>query len=332
MDLPSHGGEGSAESAVVQTDSDKEAAAALLRAGIVAEAEGLQLHLSSSSSSGYKGVTKRVSGRFEAQRKVGGRVVSLGTFDSAVEAAVAYARAVAAAAAATAVTAATAATSTAAAAATVVAAAAAADVLEPPHGLRLDASAAGRAEETAVVLSGMDLPSHGGEGSADSAAVQTDSDKEAAAALLRAGIVAEAEGLQLHLSSSSSTGYKGVREPRTGRFEAQRKVGGRAVSLGTFDSAVEAAVAYARAVAADAPVQTDSDNEAAAALLRVGVVAEAEGLRLHLSSNSTGYRGVYKVNGRFQAVQMGGKKVSLGCFGTAVEAAVAYARAVGERE
>ncbi|EOD32445.1 hypothetical protein EMIHUDRAFT_122983 [Emiliania huxleyi CCMP1516] len=328
MGLPSHGGEGSADSAAVQTDSDKEAAAALLRAGIVAEAEGLQLHLSSSSSSGYKGVTKRVSGRFEAQRKVGGRAVSLGTFDSAVEAAVAYARAVAADAPAAA---AAAAASTAAPTAAPPAAPAA-DVLEPPHGLGLDASAAGRAEETAVVLSGMGLPSHGGEGSADSAAVQTDSDKEAAAALLRAGIVAEAEGLQLHLSSSSSTGYKGVREPRTGRFEAQRKVGGRAVSLGTFDSAVEAAVAYARAVAADAPVQTDSDNEAAAALLRVGVVAEAEGLRLHLSSNSTGYRGVYKVNGRFQAVQMGGKKVSLGCFGTAVEAAVAYARAVGERE
>ena len=79
-----------------------------------------------------------------------------------------------------------------------------------------------------------------------------------------------------------------------------------------------------------ASAQTDSD-EAAAALLRVGVVAEAEGLRLHLSSNSTGYRGVYKVNGRFQAVQMGGKKVSLGCFGTAVEAAVAYARAQAGR-
>ena len=184
------------------------------------------------------------------------------------------------------------------------------------------------------MLSGMGLPSHGGEGSADSAAVQTDSDKEAAAALLRAGIVAEAEGLQLHLSSSSSSGYKGVVKRVSGRFEAQRKVGGRAVSLGTFDSAVEAAVAYARAVAAAAPVLMDSDNEAAAALLRVGVVAEAEGLRLHLSSNnSTGYRGVCKVKGRFVAAdQKGGKKVSFGCFGTAVEAAVAYARAVGERE
>ena len=61
-------------------------------------------------------------------------------------------------------------------------------------------------------------------------------------------------------------------------------------------------------------------------------VAEAEGLRLHLSSRSaTGYRGVYKDHGSFQARhRVGGKQVCLGNFDTAAEAAVAYARAVGQ--
>jgi len=62
-----------------------------------------------------------------------------------------------------------------------------------------------------------------------------------------AEVAAEAEGLQLHLSSSSSTGYKGVYQ-RGGRFSAERNVAGRLVTIGTFDSAVEAAVEYARAV------------------------------------------------------------------------------------
>ena len=60
-------------------------------------------------------------------------------------------------------------------------------------------------------------------------------------------------------------------------------------------------------------------------------VAVAEGLRLHLCSNSTGYKGVYEQSGRFQAKhRVGGRLVDIGYFGTAVEAAVAYARAVGE--
>ena len=62
-----------------------------------------------------------------------------------------------------------------------------------------------------------------------------------------------------------------------------------------------------------------------------GVVREAEGLRLHLShssTSSTGYRGVYKHHGRFRArLWRGGKEEQLGSFDTAVEAAVAYARA-----
>ena len=50
--------------------------------------------------------------------------------------------------------------------------------------------------------------------------------------------VAEQEGLRLHLSSRSNTGYRGVLK-HSGRFEAQRRAGGRQVSLGTFDTAAE---------------------------------------------------------------------------------------------
>ena len=59
----------------------------------------------------------------------------------------------------------------------------------------------------------------------------------------------EAEGLKLHLSSGSTTGYKGVRKhTQAGRFEARHCAGSRTIYIGVFDSAVEAAVAYARAV------------------------------------------------------------------------------------
>uniref|UniRef100_A0A7S3SYS9 AP2/ERF domain-containing protein n=1 Tax=Emiliania huxleyi TaxID=2903 RepID=A0A7S3SYS9_EMIHU len=75
------------------------------------------------------------------------------------------------------------------------------------------------------------------------------------ATVLHEAPVEEAEGLRLHLSSRSITGYKGVYvQPRSGRFEARRKVEGKDVCLGTFDMAVEAAVAYARSVALAQPV------------------------------------------------------------------------------
>jgi len=64
------------------------------------------------------------------------------------------------------------------------------------------------------------------------------------------------------------------------------------------------------------------------------VAEEAEGLRLHLSStNSTGYVGVYvngRRDGRFRVIlTLDSKQQTVGIFGTAVEGAVAYARAVG---
>ena len=113
--------------------------------------------------------------------------------------------------------------------------------------------------------------------------------------------VAEAEGLRLHLSSSSATGYKGVSKER-----------------GVYGSRL-------RAVGEYTPPAHPSP----------AVAAEAEGLRLHLSSrSSTGYKGVYEVfksGSRFQARHMAdGRQVCYGTFDTAVEAAVAYAWAVGE--
>ena len=63
-----------------------------------------------------------------------------------------------------------------------------------------------------------------------------------------AEIVTEAEGVQLHLSAASATGYRGV--SRNGhRFESTIWIGGRRCYVGTFGTAVEAALAYARAVA-----------------------------------------------------------------------------------
>ena len=65
------------------------------------------------------------------------------------------------------------------------------------------------------------------------------------------------------------------------------------------------------------------------------VVAWSMGFALHLSaSSSTGYLNVQQQpSGRFGAKRrVDGKQVSVGCFGTAVEAAVEYARAVAEAE
>ena len=77
------------------------------------------------------------------------------------------------------------------------------------------------------------------------------------------------------------------------------------------------------------------EEEEAEEAAEEAIVTEAEGLRLHLSPNSaTGYLGVYLERGKFCAqTKVGGqgaRRIFLGTFGTAVEAAVAYARRVGE--
>ena len=59
--------------------------------------------------------------------------------------------------------------------------------------------------------------------------------------------------MRLHLASESATGYKNVCEQSSGRFRAKHRVNKKLVDLGTYDTALEAAVAYARAVGAAQP-------------------------------------------------------------------------------
>ena len=61
-----------------------------------------------------------------------------------------------------------------------------------------------------------------------------------------AAVVAEAEGIQLHLSSANATGYKGVQFLREGRFKVVRS----GTHLGFFKTAVDAAVDAAAGKAA----------------------------------------------------------------------------------
>ena len=127
--------------------------------------------------------------------------------------------------------------------------------------------------------------------------------------------------MRLHLSSSCSTGYKGVWRQSSGRFQA--RLDGRLVSIGSFGTAVEAAVAYARAVGEYQPpaVAKEADglrlhlfSSSSTGYKGTAGTGRTMRLRLHLSSNSsTGYKGVQKHSGRFQARQnVDGKDVSLG--------------------
>lgn len=132
-------------------------------------------------------------------------------------------------------------------------------------------------------------------------------------------------GTHLQLSSRSGTGYAGVykRKCPPHRFYARRKVDGRAVHLGTFETARAAAEAYARGKA---------PSRATRSLPPMTATLSGQEVSLHRSNrSSTGFKGVYEhkhAKRRFYAEHSAdGRKVSLGYFTTAIEAAKAYARA-----
>jgi len=147
---------------------------------------------------------------------------------------------------------------------------------------------------------------------------------------------AEAEGLTLLRSQSSSTGFMNVcfSSGRLNPFKAQVRRGGQQLTLGSFATVEEAALCYARTPEAQAAVAAEAAAPPPMTAEEALQQAEAEGLSLLRSdSSSTGYKGVYFRNfedGRLKPYQVmasrGGKSVNLGFFSTAEEAALCYAR------
>ena len=146
---------------------------------------------------------------------------------------------------------------------------------------------------------------------------------------------AEAEGLTLLQSESGSTGYTGVSfngSCKSRPYQAKVRRRGKDVFLGYFTTPEEAALCYARTPEAQAAAAAPPAPQPLTAEEAVRQ-AEAEGLTLRRSeSSSTGYKGVaFKGSGNLAKpykaeVRRGGKKVNLGCFVTAEEAALCYAR------
>jgi|EP00966_Prymnesium_polylepis_P084392 hypothetical protein len=142
----------------------------------------------------------------------------------------------------------------------------------------------------------------------------------------------DAEGLMLLPSrrEGAKTGYKGVYP--TGDMQwpyvAQLRRDGRNIVLGKFTTTAEAALTYARAIG-------PAEVKAAAALLarplsarEVKAAVKAEGLRLQRSKNASGYKGVSIGSGeRKRPYNVDVRGNFLGCFESAEEAALVYARA-----
>ena len=270
-------------------------------------AEGLRLHLNPQNRTGYRGVvrntwaTNQTAKPFAAQVNRGGRSVFLGTYATACEAAVAYARYM-----------------------------------------------RSMAVEQEVEME--EAEANGGQAEAAAGVVEEGAEAMEGAEAAEAEVVEEAAGLRLHLNSRNQTGYAGVhynhtvtakgrQYPRAKPYYARVWCDGRSTSLGYFATAIEAAVAYARYVgsAAEEEEAEKEEAETAEAVDEAKAAEDAEGLRLHLSArNQTGFRGVFRVDSAtdegvklFRArVQRGGRDTHLGCYATARQAAVAYARYV----
>ena len=144
----------------------------------------------------------------------------------------------------------------------------------------------------------------------------------------------DAEGLMLLPSrrEGSKTGYKGVYPTGDVQFPyvAQLRRDGRNIVLGKFTTTAEAALAYARAIGpAEVRASAAALHARPLSASEVAAAATAEGLCLQRSEKvASGYKGVSIGSGErkrpYNAEVQGN---FLGCFESAEEAALVYARA-----
>ena len=155
--------------------------------------------------------------------------------------------------------------------------------------------------------------------------------EQALAAAEQALAAAEREGLEL-VTSEGHTGYKGVRYTPSRNmsrpYELRARQGGPQVHLGFFATAEEAALHRARSVRIG-ELQPDQERVEPLAKGQVLEAALQDGLELVRSNNKTGYKNVNYFEGRYTLqARHGGRRVHLGHFATAQEAALARARCV----
>ena len=147
------------------------------------------------------------------------------------------------------------------------------------------------------------------------------------------------QGLPLE-PSDNVAGFKGVnfKRGRSKPYQAQVRRGGKEVYLGSFATAEEAALCYVRDIAVNGLGAAAAARAAAPAPLTAEEAlrqAEAEGLTLQPNVNKTGFKGVRSDSrGRSKPydarVWRSGRRVNLGSFATAEEAALCCARDIAD--
>ena len=125
--------------------------------------------------------------------------------------------------------------------------------------------------------------------------------------------------------SKSKTGFFGVtKNPRGGKYVTRITIGNKTKHLGSYNTAKQAAKAYDKEVIrlrCKPLSKLNYPNKAP-----VGYTPKQKTL---MSTNTVGYRGVYKSGKKFQAtINIAGKNTGLGNYDTPKEAAIAYDRAV----
>jgi len=137
------------------------------------------------------------------------------------------------------------------------------------------------------------------------------------------------------IPSTNSTGYRGVAKSGK-RFFSRIRVNGKTKSLGGYDTAKEAALAFDRAVVLhklptsklNFPDGLPIDDEDYEELMN----PKPKEKKL-ASTNTSGYTGVYKKGNSFRAqIRIDRKKKYLGTFATSKAAALAFDRAVTQHK
>ena len=146
--------------------------------------------------------------------------------------------------------------------------------------------------------------------------------------------LAQQEGIKLFEAPGTATGYKGVTKQTTAGSCYMARASGK--HLGSFPSAHEAALMYARHISSTSSAVAAND---AAQRTIPAPMCESQSEALHLletKANSTGYRGVSFLDkgpkpfkASIPSLLRENSDGYLGCFRTAEEAALAIVRRVG---